>query len=321
MAIPRYFTAYLEENWGQEGNVQTIAVNALSVDVDVNDDSMIIAEGGLARSPMYYAVGAYLPEMSLECYADLVNLGWLLWMALGNLEGEGTSQSPYLITPADAYTLPSFTARIGSELYERKLLGCVCSKMELACEIGLAKLSADFLCKKDTKGTLLESVSYPSKPIISFTGITVERPTGTNISAKIKSLNLSIENDLNTEDFVTFASRFAQAHRLGSLKVGLKLTAIFDSLNLLESFWGGTSGPSESGTETTSLALKIFSGASENLVLNFPAVLLKKVTHGLEGRDPIELEIEGEALADADTGSPAISAQLVIDYEFTPEQS
>lgn len=225
----------------------------------------------------------------------------------------------HTITPVDGNVLPTFTCYLGKDLFEHQIFGCVLNQLDLAVEQELAKLTLDIQGAKDKKETIVALADLKLT-----TGQNKERPKAFHdvslkigdsgaavgdISAKVRKLQLTVNNNASTEENLGLNSRFPQDGTGGALDISGSITVQFDDLGYKEDFWGGASEPSSDLPQLKALELTIDGGDWGSAVISLPNVLLKAVNIQPSGRDKQMQEISFSALYDSITGE-IISAEI-----------
>jgi hypothetical protein len=134
---------------------------------------------------------------------------------------------------------------------------------------------------------------------------------GTDMSASVNSLSLTVETGANIENSQGFGSRFPKKAFMGSMVVTLEVALGFDSDKELIAFWGGSDGPSTTTLQEFSYALHLGS----NLDIIFPRLIYTASSQPVEGREGIVQTVTARALFDQSTGTGPIQISLTNDKE------
>ena len=243
-----------------------------------------------------------------------------------------SGQISHLISVPEALALPSFTARVGKDLYEHIFPGCVINKLGLKVERDFALASLDVAAGGDVKDDLEDEADLllvPEYPM-AFHKVKLELADKgaalSDVSAYVKSLAFELVNNADSEGAVGINSRFMEGG-VDARELGLSgtLTLKFTDLDHKEAFWGGdgTGGPQETPTEKTGRITLSGGGALGygQSVIDLPRFLFTAVPHAPKGRDAIEQAIKFVCLKDEAT-LKAIEATCttlaLFDTEFAP---
>ena len=303
--------------FGEEAAFGTPVPAAFHVDIQsaslaAPSDSENVFGGGLGRASRFRKPGYYQPNGNVVYAWDIRTIAAMLrWTLGGYVFTEG---SPPSLNTHEAYgsadvLLPSFTTRIGKDVFEHVFAGCIVDSLEL-------DLGGDFLmatmvlgAQKDSKGTLLEQdeLLLPDEFPLAFHEVEMELPGGDNISAIVKTLKLTISNGLRAASGRSIGSRYPRRLPVGERTVTLGADLWYESTEHLESLWGDSDGPSDDGSAAFTAKITADAGADGSLVLDFPDAYFTQVGLAGAGRDEIVQSVaarclEGEvALADAST--------------------
>jgi hypothetical protein len=271
--------------------------DSLAVQV-AHDDGFgkLVEDGGSGRSGwVNYASGEY----SLT--------GWVT----GDNADYSYGWFEHTIEPVDGNDMPSFTAYLGKDLFEHVFKGCVIGQLDLGVEQELANLTLDIMAKIDAKATLKDI-----EDLLLTTTCHGERPKAfhdvackigdaggavSDISAKVRALSLTINNNATTEENIGLNSRFPNEGTAGALDISGSLTLQFESTDYKEDFWGNPTGPTDGDSQLKALEIDIDAGNWGKLVLTMPRVLLNSVNIQPSGREKLMQELSFKALLDCDT--------------------
>jgi hypothetical protein len=221
----------------------------------------------------------------------------------------------HTITPVDGNAIPTFNAFLGKDIFEHKFLGCVLNSLEFSVEQELANLALDIMAQKDVKKTLtiLEDLLLTSgchgERQRSFADVTLRigdyGGALSDISAKVRALALSINNNATTEENVGLGSRFPKDGTVGALDITGTATLQFESTEYKEDFWGNASGavdgdPTLKQIEVTINAGGIVAGGWGDCVITLGRVLLQSVNIQPSGREKLMQEVAFQAQYDCD---------------------
>jgi len=233
----------------------------------------------------------------------------------------------HTIVPVDGNVMPSFTAFLGKDLFEHKFLGCILSQMDFSVEQELANLTLDIMCQKDKKVTIvnLEDLFLTSgchgERQKSFADIQLKvgdfgEALG-DISAKVRTLAWTVNNNGTTEENVGLNSRFPQDGTAGALDITGTMTLQFEDTSYKEDFWGDSGGAVDGDPQLKDIEITISGGGAVDggwgeAIVSLPRVLLQSVNIQPSGREKSMQEITFQAKYDCDSGE--IISCLVKNY-------
>lgn len=133
--------------------------------------------------------------------------------------------------------------------HSSQLLGCVINTATLSMTNGEAvKVTLEGNYANELAGTSLTTlVSDTYSAPMTFQQASIELPDGTTLT---KARSCEVRFSKNTEMYNTLGSRFASAAVSKNFDIEITATVLFENVNLLERFFGGTS-PAASITATT----------------------------------------------------------------------
>lgn len=215
----------------------------------------------------------------------------------------------HTIVPVTGNTMPSFTAYAGKDIFEHKVKGCVLNQLDLAVEQELVNLTLDIQGSIDAKGTIrdLEDLHLDlcrgERPRVYHDCLLKVCDYGgtlSDISADVRSLSMTFNNNATTEENIGLNSRFPQNGTAGALDISGSMTLQFDSTEYKEDFWGGATGPTADPI-LKAMELTIDAGAWGNAVISLGRVLLQTVNIQPSGREKLMQEINFKAFWDCTT--------------------
>ena len=291
-------------------------VDIASSSLDAPSETQLIYEGGLGRGPRMHRPGFYSPSGNMVYAFDIRTIAMLLHWTLGGYRfTTGTPLHTHEIWASSSNTLPSFTARCGKDIFEHVFSGCVINSLEIAIEGEFCMATADIVAARDSRDALqpLSSLLLPAEHPMAFHEVTASL-RGTDRSADIKSLTLSINNNLDAEAGRSIGSRHPRRIPAQGLEVSMSADLWYSSTAELEHYWGGASGPAASGATTLPVALTFNAGAQGEMVVELPRFLYTEVQQQPSGREAITQSISGQALEASETlvgGTPIVSTPIV----------
>lgn len=306
MAITRYLMIGEEQEYGVEAQNYTETLDPESASIDPAGDDKLIYEGigGLDRT---VGLGIYTTSGEISVPLDDVATGWFWKWALGGYEVSGDAENGYthIFTPKPGGLMPSFSAKIGKDIFEHVFLGNVIESIELEVDSEWALMTISTIGAKDKKSTLQDRVEYTEGKMFTAAMASLTK-NGEDKNASINSLSLSIETGANIEDSAGFGSRFPTKAFRGPMVVELELELGFDSVEELIDFWGDEEGPSTSKVNEFGYTLSF----GNNLDFIFPRLIYTASGQPIEGRDKISHTLTARALYDDKTGEGPLIISL-----------
>lgn len=203
---------------------------------------------------------------------------WFFKAILGSVSTSGTG--PYDHTFSEANSLPSITVQnnINTDTAKRfNLLGGVVASASITAAINeVAKVSLQIPFANEAESTATFSSTQETFDVFTFAEGTLELPSGTTL-AKVQNVGVNITNDV--EIIKGLGSRFGQEATLkGRTYTGSVTMAFQDPADLLELFYGGSTGPQDSVSEQANMRLKFTNGLTgtneRTIELNFTGVFI-----------------------------------------------
>ncbi|MED5040800.1 phage tail tube protein [Geobacillus stearothermophilus] len=306
MAITRYLMIGEETEFGVEAAQYTETLDPESVSIEPAEDDKLIYEGisGLDRVAQ---LGVYSTGGAITLPLDDKATGWFWKWALGGYEvtGDGTTGYTHTFYPARSALMPSFSAKVGKDIMEHVFLGNVIESLELEIENEWALLTVNTLGASDKRAPLATNIQFTEGNVFTAPMAALEKG-GTDMSASVNSLTLTVETGADIESAQGFGSRFPKKAFMGSMVVTLEVALGFDSDQELIAFWGGTDGPSTDTLQEFSYTLHLGS----NLDIIFPRLIYTASSQPVEGREGIVQTVTARALFDQSTGTGPIQVSL-----------
>lgn len=304
---------------GSEGATFGTAVDAefhidgISSTLDSPKSAEYTVPSGLSRAPRRKIRAYYAPTGTLEYPWDIETIGYNLMYALG----------PYVFTAAEApdtinthefygddNIVPRyFTTRIGKDKFEHIFDGCAMNALTFNVGEGILNIVNDIVARRDTKDdlTAYDSLLLPTDVPMAFHNVTSTIGTGqgTDISAKVRTLNLAIRNNIDVNRGRNIGSEYPRRHRFGARAVEYSATLEFEDLNMLTAYWGAEDGPATIGSTFVDDFKITFAphqvGATEEnrkLEILLPQIDVKTSTISPRGSDALYHDISGVAYID-----------------------
>jgi len=298
MAVYRYFAIGEETTFGTA--VPAVEyIDPESAEVDPSGDQAIIYEGisGLDRIAK---PGAYFSEGSITAPVDLKVFPWFFKWTLGEVTTTGADPSyTHTFSPNQSSLMPSFTARVGKDIFEHVFPGMVVSSLELELEDALLVGTVEMVGGKDEKGTLASPVEFTEGEVYAFHEVTATID-GVDESAILESFTLTIETGADNEAGRTVGSRFPRRAYRGALSVELEMNLAFDSTRHLEKFWGTPNGPTSGDLLEFPLTINV----GPNIDIVIPRGIYTSMEQPVGGRERIEHTGTVRGLVAADGTGP-----------------
>ena len=294
-------------------------VDIQSASLDAPSGTETYYQGGIGRGLRTRRPGFYSPSGNIVYGWDIRTIGAMLRWLLGGYAFTGGTPNLHEIWGSADTILPSFTSRIGKDLFEHVFAGCVMDKLELDLAADILQATADIIAAKDSKGTLQaeSDLLLPDEFPLAFhevTAILNGDSSDGDVSCDVRALKLAIVNGVSADKGRGIGSRFPCRLPASGRDVTLGLDLYFESTEHLEAFWGGATGPSNSGASDLSLAIAATAGADGSLALDFPSVHFTKAALQGSGRDEIVQSCELRAMTSdltLDDGVTDIRSELL----------
>ncbi|MBS7531826.1 hypothetical protein IC619_015240 [Hazenella sp. IB182353] len=297
MAVTRYFS-FGEESTFATAVPATETIDPESAELDPTGDQALIYEG-VSRLDRIVAPGPYRSEGSVTTPVDLKVFPWFFKFAMGGYEVTGNSPSyTHRFFPHTSALMPSFTSRVGKDVFEHVFPGCVVSSIEMELDDAFLLGTVEMQAGGDEKA----SIAIPN-----WTGGEIYAPhqvnamiNGVDESAYIESFSLKLETGADNEAGMTIGSRFPRRAFRGAFMVELELGLSFFSTTQLERFWGSATGP----TSGSLVEFPITINVGENMDIIVPRAVFTTMTQPLSGRDRIEQSATVRGLVASDSTGP-----------------
>jgi hypothetical protein len=301
----RYIQAREEATFGAGSVTGGTIIDLASADIDAPSDQVIIYPGAARRAKSKTAPAPYIPQGPISFAADEENVGYFLKWALGNVTSAqpnvGTAPTvwTHTFTPSDA--LKSFQLNVGKDLFEHQFLGCMIDTLQFQVEKEFFMVTPEIRAQKDAKGAIQSALVIPTNPLFAYHQV-LTTVAGTDYTGKVESLDLSISNNLQTEEGVALGSRFAKRFEIGEFLATATVKIAFEGSAEYERFWGSATGPIEG---VTTLALVFEAKAAliaatyfRSLKITLPKVVVTAVQAPVQGSGKIEQTLTFTALHD-----------------------
>lgn len=292
--------------FGEEAVFGTPVPAAFHVDIqsaglDSPTDAENLFEGGLGRAYRFRKPGYYRPGGNIVYAWDVRTIASLLrWTLGGYVFTEDSPLSTHEVWGSNEILLPSFTSRIGKDVFEHVFAGCIVESLEL-------DLGGDFLlatmvvaARRDEKAILQEpdALLLPDEFPLAFHEVTMDLPASdsTDISPVVKALTLTINNGSTPDAGRSIGSRYPRRLPVRARSVSLTADLWYESTDHLETYWGASDGPSDDGSASFDAKIVADAGEDGSLVLDFPNAYFSQVAQAGSGRDEIVQSVAATAL-------------------------
>jgi tail tube protein len=266
--------------------------------------------GGIGRGVRTRRPGYYMPGGNIVYAWDIRTIAAMLrWTLGGYVFTDGDpGLNTHEIYASDDVILPSFTSRIGKDVFEHVFAGCVVDSLEL-------DLAGDFLlatmvvgAKKDSKAALQaeSALLLPEEFPLAFHEATMTL-FGTGRSADVKTLKLNIANNQRGDSGRGIGSRYPYRMPVGNRDITLATDLWYDDTGDVEDFWGDAAGPADAGPADDAIVINVSAGADGAVALNLPRAHFTKVATQPSGREEITASAEIRAMVDEITLDDAVT--------------
>lgn len=305
-----------------------VYIDIASTSLDVAGETDGIVESAFGRSARKKYAGWYSPEGDLSYQVNIRTIiNFVKWTLGGYAFTAGAAGDPAAVPPTNAApnvheawgsddrTIPSFTARIGKDLFEHLFVGCTVNSLELEVEDELVSLTVELATRVDSRQPLQSKravfTALPSEKEIPFHQVNVSI-AGVLQRRKMKNLTLSISNNADAESGRYLGERYAGRIPVNERETTCSTEMDYADLQQIERLWGGPDGPSEGGATEFPVSLDYFGGLNANgeeqrLVVELPRVFYTTVETQPSGREETMQPVEIRALTDSVTLADGIT--------------
>ena len=157
-----------------------------------------------------------------------------------------TSPFTHIFAPTKERTLPSFTARIGKNVFEHTFGGATVGSLRFAVDREFLTCRVSVQAQKDIHfGLNSGGKSFPQAIYTSRQATTLIADV--DESAIVEAFELEVANSITGESGVRFGSRFPKEFPIEGIEVSGSLTMAFQDPDEYTRFWGDAAGSQESG--------------------------------------------------------------------------
>lgn len=284
-----------EETTFAEPKEAEFHVDIASASLDTPSDTHLDFESSMGRGARMHRPGFYSPSGNIVYAFDIKTIRWLLKWTLGGYVFTDLDNL-HEIYASDDTDLPSFTARLGKDLFEHVFAGCKINSLEISVEDSFCQATAELIAVKDSKAVLKEQheLILPTDYPLAFYDVTMNLDNS-DISSQVKSFTLSISNGIDAANGRSIGSRYPRKLLAASREITLSSSMFFEDTSQLERFWGGSLGPSETGSQEYNLEFNFDAGGGKGMIIKLPRVIHTSVNLQPSGRDELVQEISAKA--------------------------
>ncbi len=270
-------------------------VDIASASLDSPSDTHLDFESSMGRGARMHRPGFYSPSGNIVYAFDIKTIRWLLKWTLGGYVFTDLDNL-HEIYASDDTDLPSFTARLGKDLFEHVFVGCKINSLEISVEDSFCQATAELVAVKDSKAVLKEQheLILPTDYPLAFYDVTMNLDNS-DISSQVKSFTLSISNGIDAANGRSIGSRYPRKLLAASRETTLSSSMFFEDTSQLERFWGGSLGPSDTGSQEYNLEFNFDAGGGKGMIIKLPRVIHTSVNLQPSGRDELVQEISAKA--------------------------
>lgn len=307
MTEPRRYAGFCEEqNFNPASAPEaTFHIDIASASLDTPSDPNLHFEGGMSRGRKIIRPGYYAPAGNIVYPIDIRSIGYFLKWALGLYKftdgGEGTNT--HEIYPSEDTVLPSYTVRLGKDIFEHIFRGCVMNGLEIVIGDDFIFATLDNIGARDTKTALkaIADLTLFNEHHLSFIDASLALGASVDYNCKIKDMTISITNGASAEAGKGIGQRHPCRIPVGARNIDIKGNLWFEDSLEYAKFWGGSAGVSANGSTTEAMIVTIDSGVDGSMELKFPALMYTDLKTPPSGRAEIVQAFSGVALIDAIT--------------------
>ncbi len=212
--------------------------------------------------------------------------------------------------------LPALTARIGKDIFEHVFSGCIVNSLELAVDDSYAQLTVDLAGRKDGRADLLDFCQLDLGDDVTLAFHEMRATRGFE-SAQIRSLNLTVNNNVDAAGGRGPGSRYPHRIPAGAREVNAELTLWYENEDHVKRFWGGETGPGNLGPTEFDLELEFTDpGSGETLTISLPRCIYSAASHQPSGRDRMDESVSVIALMEqVQTGQGVKCTEIYAKFE------
>jgi len=277
-----------------------IAPNSISMDAPTG--ATLKVPSGMARTNRKKKPGYYVPKGGIEYNPDFISLGWFYnWCISGGyVFTAGSGGSPVLNTHeiyGDNTNVPdSFSLHTGKDVFEHSFTGTVLNGITMNVSNGLATASLDMLAQMDSRGPLKADADITT--LVTGSNLSFDEASctinGTDQSTWVKSFQVAITNNMNTDVGQTIGSRFPRRFRSAGRNITFNIQLLFEDMDMFDLYWGDDEGPHVDGSSLFALKPK-FAIGDQYIEYHLPQVEIDSIQTQPSGTDVLLQTISGSA--------------------------
>lgn len=285
----------------------TIFIAPNKISMDPPSGVSIPVPDGMGRTRRSKVPGYYVPKGGLEYNPDLISIGWLYdWLLSGGyVFTAGSGGSPVLNTHemyGDNNNVPdSFSLYTGKDVFEHAFTGTVLNGITMNVSNNLATATLDMMAQMDSGATLKSESDITT--LVTGSKLSFDEATcsinGQDQSAYVKSFNIGISNNMNTDVGQTIGSRFPRRFRSAARSITFSIQLLFENLDMFELYWGDPDGVDVNGSDLFALKPK-FTIGDQYLEYHLPQVEIDTINTQPSGTDVLMQTISGTAYLEED---------------------
>ena len=285
--------------YGRQGTDSSPPNTELASAAFVGDENIVVdSESG-------FAVDDYV-QLNLGVYGDVVQIVALdadsaspfAWATTPLIHPHAedvevkrvTSPFTHLFQPTKDNALPSFTVRVGKDVFEHVFTGVTIDRIAFNVERGFLTCTFGVLAQKDFKGPINASPkSFPSTLYTFRQGSTFL--SSVDISNQVEAFSLEVSNNLDSQSGVRMGSRFPREFHSNGVDVSGSLTLSFEDEDEYERFWGATTGAADIDPNFFTLE-QWFTQGPNRMKLILGSAFWTQIATPVSGRGRISQEVQ-----------------------------
>ena len=243
-------------------------------------------------------IGGEVGKITAVASNDITLESALLYSYADNAEVKRVvSPFTHMFRPALERTLPSFTARVGKDVFEHVFARVTIDRLSFNVERGFLTCTLSVQAQKDVTGLLNTSAKTFPRNIYTFRHATT-LIASIDRSSVVEGFNLEIANNVDAEAGVRFGSRFPFEFPVQGVDVSGSLALAFNDMEEYSRFWGLAGGPDEDGANAFKLEQQFRSG-NDWLKFVLGSVYWAQISTPVSGRGRITQEVQFKAIEDS----------------------
>lgn len=271
-------------------------VNQASTSLEPPGGSDIVVPSGLGRMVRLKRPGYYAPAGGIEYPIDIDTVLLPLKWALNGYDftaGGVGDPNTHEVFGNELTELESFTARLGKDHYEHVYTGCVLNTLALSASDGLATAAMGILAHHDEPDTIkdIETLLLPEKYPLAYHEVTACIADDDESSALATRVTLNIGNNINVGAARVLGHRHPYKFRAGKRDITATITLYFESLDMMELFWGNATGPVGYEATVVPFELDFVYSATRHMNIKIPSAYIDSIKSAPRGVESLTQEI------------------------------